>query len=34
MTPAGWVFLIVSWLAILGLCVFCLDKLFVRRRRG
>ena len=32
MKPSGWVFLIVSWIAIIGLCVFCLRNLFVHKR--
>ncbi len=31
MTIAGWVFLVASWGAILGLCVFCLSRTFKKK---
>jgi len=33
MRPSGWVFLSVSWGLILGLCLFCFQRVFERRRR-
>jgi hypothetical protein len=32
MRPDGWIFLGVSWALILGLCVFCFNRIFARRR--
>lgn len=32
MTPSGWVFLVLSWSLILGLCVFCFRHIFHQRR--
>jgi hypothetical protein len=32
MTAAGWIFMIFSWLAIIGLVVFCLGRIFGRKR--
>ena len=34
MTPAGWVFLGMSWTAIVWLCVWCFAVMFKTRRRG
>lgn len=31
MTTAGWVFLVVSWLAILGLATFCFIRVLARK---
>jgi hypothetical protein len=31
MTVAGWVFLVASWGAILGLSVFCLNRTFRKK---
>ncbi len=28
MTTAGWIFLTVAWIAIIGLVVFCYGKIF------
>ena len=33
MTPAGWIFMTVSWTLIIGLCAFCFRKLFEQHRR-
>ena len=32
MTPGGWIFLILSWAVIIGLCVFCFGKVFQLQR--
>ena len=34
MTPGGWIFLILSWAVIIGLCVFCFGKVFQIQRRN
>ena len=31
MKPSGWVFLVLSWSLIIGLCLFCFRKLLSRR---
>jgi len=31
-TPGGWIFLILSWAVIIGLCVFCFGKVFQLQR--
>jgi len=31
-TPGGWIFLILSWAVIIGLCVFCFRKVFQLQR--
>lgn len=31
MTAGGWIFLTVSWLAILALAVFCFKKVFSKK---
>jgi hypothetical protein len=33
MTPAGWAFLALSWGFVIGLCVFCLRRMFRRSHR-
>ncbi len=33
MSPAGWVFLAVSWGFIIGLCLFCFRRMFQTRRK-
>ena len=32
MRPDGWIFLGVSWAMITGLCIFCFDRIFGRRK--
>jgi len=32
MTLTGWIFLVLSWGAILGLSVFCLSRTFRKKR--
>lgn len=32
MTLGGWIFLILSWAVIIGLCVFCFRKVFQLQR--
>ena len=34
MTPGGWIFFILSWCVIIGLCVFCFGKVFQIQRRN
>jgi hypothetical protein len=31
MTLEGWVFIVVSWTAILALCAFCLARMFRKK---
>ena len=33
MTPQGWVFLAVSWSAIIALCAFCFNRVFRHHRQ-
>ena len=34
MKPEGWIFLGISWIGIIGLCVFCFSVMFRTRRQG
>lgn len=31
MTTAGWIFLVISWAAIVALCAFCFGSIFRKR---